>query len=72
MPLYNSIDLDGDGYLNKKDVSGIVKAIVLDLSEAELSKICDSVFEEADIDGDERLSFVEFDHIISRAPDFLK
>ena len=26
---------------------------------------------EADLDGDHRLSYVEFEHVISRAPDFV-
>ena len=30
------------------------------------------VLEEADLDDDGMLSYVEFEHVISRAPDFLK
>lgn len=30
------------------------------------------VFEEADLDEDNKLSFTEFEHVISRAPDFLR
>ncbi len=30
------------------------------------------ILSEADLDGDQKLSYVEFEHIISRAPDFIK
>ena len=30
------------------------------------------IFEEADLDDDETLSFAEFEHVISKAPDFVK
>ena len=30
------------------------------------------VLEEADLDDDGMLSYIEFEHVISRAPDFLK
>jgi len=38
-------------------------------TETEL--VADKILEEADLDGDHRLSYVEFEHIISRAPDFV-
>lgn len=38
-------------------------------TETEL--VADKILEEADLDGDHRLSYVEFEHIISRAPDFI-
>lgn len=30
------------------------------------------IFEEADLDDDDSLSFAEFEHVISKAPDFIK
>ena len=30
------------------------------------------VIEEADLDDDNMLSYIEFEHVISRSPDFLK
>lgn len=33
---------------------------------------CHQILEEADLDDDEGLSFAEFDHVISKAPDFVR
>jgi calcium and integrin-binding protein 1 len=33
---------------------------------------CLQIFEEADLDDDDSLSFAEFEHVISKAPDFVK
>lgn len=37
----------------------------------EHQQIADKVIEEADVDGDGKLSYLEFEHVITRAPDFL-
>lgn len=42
-----------------------------ELSPEEHQQIADKVMEEADVDGDGKLSFLEFEHVILRAPDFL-
>lgn len=42
-----------------------------ELTEEEHQQITDKVIEEADVDGDGKLSFLEFDHVVTRAPDFL-
>ncbi|KAJ3335769.1 hypothetical protein HDU93_004457 [Gonapodya sp. JEL0774] len=56
-------DFDEDGYLNEDDISKVVKLVVGDeLNSEEIKVVCDNIFEEADIDGDKRLSFVEFEH----------
>lgn len=41
------------------------------LEAEELQTIVDLVFKEVDIDQDEKISYAEFEHIISRAPDFI-
>ena len=33
---------------------------------------CHQVLEETDLDDDQMLSFIEFEHVISRAPEFLR
>ena len=33
---------------------------------------CHQILEEADLDDDEALSFAEFEHVISKAPDFTR
>lgn len=34
--------------------------------------MCDKAIEEADLDGDSKLSFADFENMISKAPDFLR
>ncbi|XP_076465534.1 calcium and integrin-binding family member 2-like [Babylonia areolata] len=65
-------DWDGDGHLNKSDLRAtLLKLTQEGLTEDEASFVVDKVLEEADLDDDSMLSFVEFEHVISRAPDFL-
>lgn len=65
-------DFDGDEYIGRGDMEKLVDCLVsTNLSSQEKKMIVDSVFAEADIDGDESLSYVEFEHILSRCPDFL-
>ena len=45
--------------------------IVLSLLSLDLAGVL-QVIEEADLDDDGKLSYVEFEHVISRAPDFLR
>lgn len=42
-----------------------------ELNSEEMQQIVEKVIEEADVDGDGKLSFMEFEHVITRAPDFL-
>lgn len=67
------IDFDGDGYLSKQDLVETVSMLCGEqqLTDSEIDTVADKVLEEADLDGDYRLSFVEFEHVISRAPDFV-
>ena len=41
------------------------------LSDEEISTLLKNVLEEADLDSDGRLSYAEFEHVISKAPDFV-
>lgn len=43
-----------------------------DLTAEDRQQIIAKVIEEADVDGDGKLSYMEFDHVITRAPDFLQ
>eukprot|EP01137_Pigoraptor_chileana_P019185 Opistho-2@79846 len=66
-------DFDGDGYLDKSDLLDTVKCLCgSELTENDMEFVCDKILEESDLDGDQRLSYVEFEHIIARAPDFIK
>lgn len=42
-----------------------------ELSEDDVQQIVEKVIEEADVDGDGKLSYMEFEHVITRAPEFL-
>jgi Ca2+-binding EF-hand superfamily protein len=42
-----------------------------ELTPEEVAQVCEKVIEESDVDGDGKLSFMEFEHVITRAPDFL-
>ncbi len=64
-------DFDEDGYLGRQDMVTIIRCIVgKQLSDEEIKTVCDKIYDEADMDGDQQLSFMEFDHIVSRAPNF--
>lgn len=43
-----------------------------ELTENEVSMVCEKVLNEADMDNDGRLSLEDFQHMIVRAPDFLR
>lgn len=41
-----------------------------ELTPEEVTQVCEKAIEEADVDGDGKLSYMEFEHVILRAPDF--
>lgn len=66
------LDYDRDGYIGQSDLKSVITALTLnELTPEEHELIAENVLEEADVDGDGKLSFSEFDHVVSRAPDFL-
>jgi hypothetical protein len=42
------------------------------MSDEEVEFIIDRIIEEADLDGDKRISQAEFEHVVSRSPDFVR
>ncbi|KAK7467975.1 hypothetical protein BaRGS_00036818 [Batillaria attramentaria] len=65
-------DWDGDNHLNKSDLEKTLLKLTKDgLTAEEIAFVIDKVLEEADLDDDGMLSYIEFEHVISRAPDFL-
>ncbi|XP_014672791.1 PREDICTED: calcium and integrin-binding family member 2-like [Priapulus caudatus] len=63
---------DQDQLLSKYDLEKTVRCLTKDnLNQEEIDMVCDKVLEEADLDEDGMLSFIEFEHVISRAPDFV-
>lgn len=66
------IDYDKDGFIGQSDLKSVIEALTRnELTPEEHQQIADKVIEEADVDGDGKLSFLEFDHVVTRAPDFL-
>jgi calcium and integrin-binding protein 2 len=65
-------DFDKDGFIGPSDLKAVLKAMTRnELTPEELQQIAEKVIEEADVDSDNMLSFIEFEHVITRAPDFL-
>lgn len=65
-------DFDQDNFLGHYDLTRTVNCITRnELSSEEVEFICSKVLEEADLDDDGKLSYSEFEHVISRASDFL-
>ncbi|KAK6178711.1 hypothetical protein SNE40_011232 [Patella caerulea] len=65
-------DFDGDNYLSRPDLEKTLTSLTQDeLTAEEVAFVVDKVLEEADLDDDGMLSYIEFEHVISRAPDFL-
>ncbi|XP_062575707.1 mesenchyme-specific cell surface glycoprotein-like [Saccostrea cucullata] len=65
-------DFDGDNYLGKEDLQCTLKCLTRnELSEEELNFVVEKVLEETDLDDDGKLSYIEFEHVISRSPDFM-
>ncbi|KAI8127084.1 Calcium and integrin-binding family member 2 [Lucilia cuprina] len=63
---------DQDGFIGRADLLSCLTTMTKnELSPEEHQQIADKVMEEADVDGDGKLSFLEFEHVILRAPDFL-
>lgn len=65
-------DYDKDGFIGQSDLLSVITALTAnDLTTEERQQIADKVIEESDVDGDGKLSFLEFEHVITRAPDFI-
>ncbi|XP_018331513.1 calcium and integrin-binding family member 2 [Agrilus planipennis] len=65
-------DFDGDQHIGQEDLDQTLRLLTREeLTNEEMQQIIEKVIEEADVDGDSKLSFMEFEHVITRAPDFL-
>ncbi|OXA43769.1 calcium and integrin-binding family member 3 [Folsomia candida] len=65
-------DFDGDQFLGTGDLEQTLKLLTRDeLAPDEVALVSVKVLEEADVDDDGKLSFGEFEHVITRSPDFL-
>ncbi|XP_062551780.1 calcium and integrin-binding family member 2 [Armigeres subalbatus] len=65
-------DYDRDGFIGQSDLLNVITALTRnELTVEEHQQIVEKVIEEADVDGDGKLSYLEFEHVITRAPDFM-
>ncbi|KAA0190587.1 hypothetical protein HAZT_HAZT001825 [Hyalella azteca] len=79
-------DFDGDEYLDRSDLTQVVCRLIggrhvtepsqlvadLRMSSSDVDILVSKILEEADLDDDGRLAYAEFDHVMSKAPDFAK
>lgn len=71
--IFMSIDFNVDNYLCKEDLEKTLNKLTKEeLTPEEVDLVCQKTIEEADLDGDNKLSFADFENMISRAPDFLR
>ncbi|XP_041082158.1 calcium and integrin-binding family member 2-like isoform X2 [Polyodon spathula] len=65
-------DFNTDNFICKSDLEQTLNKLTREeLTPEEVNLVCEKVIEEADLDGDGKLAFADFENMISRAPDFL-
>ncbi|XP_025896433.1 calcium and integrin-binding protein 1 [Nothoprocta perdicaria] len=72
---FRIFDFDDDGTLDKKDLESLVNCLTGQseesrLSDAEMEQLIQNILDESDIDKDGTINLSEFQHVISRSPDF--
>ncbi|XP_033645070.1 calcium and integrin-binding protein 1-like [Asterias rubens] len=66
-------DFDDDDFISSADLRECVNKLTGEqhLSDEDMQQLIDNVLSESDLDDDDALSFAEFEHVISKSPDFL-
>ncbi|PAA58379.1 hypothetical protein BOX15_Mlig029125g2, partial [Macrostomum lignano] len=76
-------DYDGDLHIGEADLRCIIRALTSNeeagpqqqpqqqLTDDDVEKLVSNILAESDRDEDRKLSFAEFEHVISKAPDFV-
>ncbi|XP_031420700.1 calcium and integrin-binding family member 2 isoform X1 [Clupea harengus] len=65
-------DFNVDNFLCKEDLEKTLNRLTKEeLTPEEVVLVCEKSIEESDLDGDNKLSFADFENMISRAPEFL-
>ncbi|XP_012860116.1 calcium and integrin-binding family member 4 [Echinops telfairi] len=67
-------DFNENGFIDEEDLQRIVLRLLNsdDVSEDLLNDLTRHVLSESDLDNDNMLSFSEFEHAMSKSPDFMK
>ncbi|KAM9711116.1 calcium and integrin-binding family member 2 isoform 3-T3 [Dama dama] len=69
---FSEDDFNTDNFICKEDLElTLARLTKSELDEDEVVLVCDKVIEEADLDGDGKLGFADFEDMIAKAPDFL-
>lgn len=72
-PLSPPADFNMDNFICKEDLERTLARLTKsELDEDEVVLVCEKVIEEADLDGDGKLGFADFEDMIAKAPDFLR
>lgn len=67
------LDFNTDNFICKADLEQTLNKLTREeLTAEEITLVCEKVIEEADMDGDGKLGFADFENMISKAPDFLR
>lgn len=70
---FDLLDFNTDNFICKEDLEKTLNKLTREeLTPEEVNLVCEKAIEEADLDGDSKLSFADFENMISRAPDFLR
>lgn len=66
-------DFNGDDVICHEDLKEVINRLTGEqqLSDEDMDQLIQNIFHEADLDDDDSLSFAEFEHVISKAPDFM-
>ncbi|XP_043536086.1 calcium and integrin-binding family member 2 isoform X1 [Chiloscyllium plagiosum] len=65
-------DFNTDNLICKSDLEKTLNKLTREeLAPEEVTLVCEKVIEEADLDGDGKLNYPDFENMIGRAPDFL-
>ncbi|RXG53122.1 Calcium and integrin-binding family member 4 [Armadillidium vulgare] len=69
---FRIFDFDGDDYLGREDLVKTIERLIHPqrFKEDDLNVLINRIYEEADLDDDGMLAFAEFEHVISKSPDF--
>uniref|UniRef100_A0A3B3BZQ9 Calcium and integrin binding 1 (calmyrin) n=1 Tax=Oryzias melastigma TaxID=30732 RepID=A0A3B3BZQ9_ORYME len=73
---FRIFDFDDDGTLGRHDLEKLVNCLTggtddTNLTPDEMRQLIDNILEESDIDKDGTVNLSEFQHVISRSPDFV-
>ncbi|KAM9183433.1 calcium and integrin-binding family member 2 isoform 3-T3 [Dugong dugon] len=70
--MFSVLYFNTDNFICKEDLEmTLARLTKSELDEEEVVLVCNKVIEEADLDGDGKLGFADFEDMIAKAPDFL-